>query len=820
MTKKALFADVILPLPLDNLFIYNIPEEFKNIIFRGCRVVVQFGAKKIYTALVKNIHNIQPTDYEVKDILSVLDEKPIINDFQFQFWDWIAQYYMCSSGEVYKAALPSGLKLESESNIIINENVGFSELSEKEKLLIEILHEKNVISISEFHSMFKEHEDLKILKSLVNKKAVSIVEKLKETYKPKTEKFIRLNEKYKSEKQLNGLFDILEKFPKQLEILMHFIQLTSLVSKKISYIGKKELMTEKKLSQSSLQTLVKKDIFQIFDLSVSRLDNKNDISPELHKLNKIQDSTLSQIIKGFEKKDISLLFGVTSSGKTEIYIHLIKKYLDEGKQVLYLLPEIALTTQIINRLKRAFGNSVGIYHSRFSDSEKVETWMKVQQNDGYKLVLGVRSSIYLPFDNLGLIIIDEEHENTYKQYDPAPRYHARDCAIVLAKFHNAKVLLGTATPSAETYYNAINGKYDLVELMHRFKEIKMPEILLSDIKDARRRKIMHGHFTPLLLENIYKALSDKEQVILFQNRRGFSPFIECNVCGWVPKCEYCDVSLTYHKSHNKMVCHYCGYSKNIPKLCSVCGSKGMRTMGFGTEKIEDDISLLCPNHKIARLDLDTANSRKSYERIIGDFENRKIDILIGTQMVSKGLDFDNVSLVGIMNADNLLNYPDFRAYERSYQLMTQVSGRAGRKQKQGKVIIQTSDINHPIIQHVKNNRFRNMFDEQMEERDKFRYPPFYRLIKITLKHKKTDKLNISASTLTADLRKTFGNRILGPEAPIIGRIQQFYLKQILVKIEREKSYSKAKELIRKSINKLLTDQNTKSLLIVIDVDPM
>lgn len=820
MNGNQLFADVILPLPLGSSFTYRIPEDLENSLRKGCRVIVSFGKKKIYTGLVKEIHQNCPVGFEIKDIISVLDDQPLINDFQFLFWDWISEYYMCSSGDVFKAALPSGLKLESESNIIVSENISLKDLPEDERSIFELVSKKNMITIREFHSAFKEKQDIKALKSLIEKNAVSVIEKMRDTpVKPKLQTFFKLNEKYNSKKKLNLVFNILEKHPKQLEILMYYIQLPENRGKCDKYVNKNDFLNKKTFSESAFKTLIKNEIFIATELPAEGSDISTPVG-EINKLNEFQEVACEKILEGFTEKDICLLYGVTSSGKTEIYIHLIKKYLDEGKQVLYLLPEIALTAQIINRLRRVFGDAVGVYHSKFSDRERVNTWTKVREESGYKLILGVRSSVFLPFYNLGLIIIDEEHENTYKQYDPAPRYNARDSAVMLAKIHNARILMGTATPSAESYTNAITGKYELVELTQRYLEIQMPEIILADIKEARRKKIMQGNFTPQLIKGIAKALEAKEQVILFQNRRGFSPYMECNVCGWIPKCNHCDVSMVYHKNLNKLVCHYCGFSTNVPKTCIVCDTPGLNTMGFGTEKIEDEISALFPGYKIARLDLDTTRSKKSYEKIIYDFENRKIDILIGTQMVSKGLDFDNVSLVGILNAGNLLNYPDFRAYERSFQLMTQVSGRAGRKEKQGKVIIQTSDPEHPIIQYVKNGEFRRMYDEQMKERKSFKYPPHYHLIKILLKHKKSEILSKASAEFVFQLKKVFGNRVLGPESPPVGRIQQFYIKQVLVKVEKEKSYSKAKYLIREEINSLLSDKKYKSVLTVVDVDPM
>ena len=823
MSVKSFFADVILPIPIPKLFTYHIPQNLINETKPGKRVVVQFGKKKIFSAIVKNIHSNKPTLYETKDILSVLDNAPIINDIQFQFWQWFSEYYMCSLGEVYKAALPSGLKLESETKVMPNPNFSnFSSFSDTEELLFNALENKNVLSIKEINSLIERKNPLPVIKSLMDKKAIFVEEKLKDTYKPKIEKYVSLNPEITNDK-LNKIFDNLNKAPKQLELLMAYIKLSKFFqTTAVNEVKKSDLLKNSNAAQQTFTSLIKKNIFIEHEKTVSRIKNSDEPISKKNTLNTYQQQALKEIKENFETKDVVLLQGVTSSGKTEIYIRLINETIKAGKQVLYLLPEIALTTQIINRLKNIFGNKIGVYHSKFNDFERVEIWNNVlnkKSENKYDIILGVRSSIFLPFSNLGLIVVDEEHENTYKQFDPAPRYNARDAAIILAKLHNAKILLGTATPSIETFYNTKNKKFALVELKHRYLDIEMPEIIVADIHKATLKKQMKSIFTPTLLDNIQLALDNNEQIILFQNRRGFSPYLQCATCGWIPRCKNCDVSLTYHKYSNNLVCHYCGYTTKITNTCEACGSSTMQTKGFGTEKIEDEILIFFPDAKVARMDLDTTRSKNAYQKFIQNFENHNIDILIGTQMISKGLDFDNVSVVGILNADNMLYYPDFRAFERSYQLMSQVSGRAGRKNKRGRVIIQTTNPNHKIIKNVISSDFLGMFNSELIDRKQFRYPPFTRLIKITLKHKNIDALNKAAQKLANELKPIFGNRVVGPQYPVINKIQLFYLKTLLIKIEKTKSITQTKQIIAKSVNKLKTLDSYKSLHIIIDVDP-
>ncbi len=824
MNAGSLFADLILPLPLAGLFTYSIPWELQNEVAVGKRVVVSFGSKKIYSGIVRNIHSNPPEGYEVKDIIACLDESPLINNLQFSFWDWISDYYQCNLGEVYKAAIPAGLKLESQTKISYRKDFAADkQLSKTEELILGILKNSKDVNIQTLNQASGLKNALPQLKKLLEKGAIEVEERVLSSYKEKQIKYVKLFRDF-SENELGEVLNGLCRAKKQQEILFAYLNLSKhSIAEKPEKVTAAELLLSSQSSSSILKALVDKEILEIYFESTDRLDFSDSETTPLKELNAYQSKAISEIRDNFKSKNTTLLHGVTSSGKTEIYIHLIQEQIKLGKQILYLLPEIALTTQIISRLKRVFGNRVGVYHSKFNDAERVEVYNNIQQNNpekSYQVILGVRSSIFLPFHNLGLIIIDEEHENTYKQFDPAPRYHARDAALFLAHLHQAKTLLGTATPAIETYSNCKQGKYALVELMHRFQDIKMPEIQLADLKEAKRKKRMKSIFTPELYEGITLALDNKEQVILFQNRRGYAPFLECKSCGWVPHCENCSVSLTYHQYNNQLVCHYCGHSTQPPNSCKQCESTDMVDKGFGTEKIEDELRGFFPQARIARMDLDTTRSKSAYEKLIYKFENQELDILVGTQMVSKGLDFDHVSLVGILNADTMLNFPDFRAHERSYQMMAQVSGRAGRKNKQGKVIIQTHDPKHPIVQSVIRNDYLSMYQTQMSEREEFIYPPFYRLINITLKHKNNGILTQAANVLANSLRKIFGIRIFGPQAPLISRIQNYYIVNILLKIEKKSSPAKAKWILNREANNLKAIERFKTVMIQFDVDPM
>ena len=818
------FVDVILPLPLQASFTYALPPEMDGQVQIGCRVVVSFGRKKFYTGIVRNVHYLKPQEYEVKEVSAVLDEHPILLPLQFQFWEWLADYYLCTQGDVYKAALPSGLKLESETVVEYNPDFEATEpLSEREQKVLDLLAVEPEQTVTRLEKESGLKNILAVVKSLLEKDALFVKEELKRTYKPKTETRVRLTEAACNERRLHFFFDELQRrAPKQLDLLMKYIELSGcLGEREVREVSKAELLKRSGATPAVFSGLVDKGVFEVYQQEVGRLETVSQAVMSLNELNVHQQRAFDEIRASFRVKNVCLLHGVTSSGKTEIYIHLIDEAVRQGKQVLYLLPEIALTTQITERLKRVFGSRLGIYHSKFPDAERVEVWQKQLSHEPYDIILGVRSSLFLPFQRLGLVIVDEEHENTYKQQDPAPRYHARNAAIVLASMCGAKTLLGTATPSVESWYNATEGgKYALVELKERYKEIQLPEIIPVDIKELQRKKRMNGPFSPLLLQYVREALEQKEQVILFQNRRGFAPMIECHTCGWVPKCKNCDVSLTYHKGLNQLTCHYCGYTQPVPRQCPACEGVDLRNRGFGTEKIEDDVKAIFPEARVARMDLDTTRTRTAYERIIHDFQQGRTDILIGTQMVSKGLDFDHVSVVGILNADSMMNYPDFRAYERAFQLMAQVAGRAGRKNKRGRVVLQTKSIDHPIIPQVMRNDFEGMVAGQLAERQLFRYPPYYRLVYVYLKHRNEQLLDVMAQTMAAKLRAVFGARVLGPDKPPVARIQTLFIRKIVLKIETNAPMARARQLLVQVQQEMVAEDRFKSLIVYYDVDPM
>lgn len=818
------FADVILPLPLHSCFTYSLPDEWADEVQIGCRVVVPFGRKKYYTAIVRNVHYCAPTEYEVKEVSALLDARPILLPRQFKFWEWLSDYYLCTQGDVYKAALPSGLKLESET--IVEYNPDFESdvcLPEKEQKILDMLSADPEQCVTKLEKETGIKNILSVIKSLLDKEAIFVKEELRRTYKPKTETRVRLTAVARNEHRLHIFFDELQRrAPKQLDLLMKYLELSGYLSgRDIKEVSKAELLQRTSATPAVFNGLVDRGVFEVYQQEIGRIDKAllKEVIP-VNPLNEHQQRAYHSILENFQSKNVCLLHGVTASGKTEVYIHLIEETIRQGKQVLYLLPEIALTAQITERLQRVFGSRLGIYHSKFPDAERVEIWQKQLSEADYDIILGVRSSVFLPFRNLGLVIVDEEHENTYKQQDPAPRYHARNAAIVLASMYGAKTLLGTATPSVETWHNATTGKYGLVELKERYKEIQLPEIIPVDIKELHRKKKMNGPFSPLLLQYIREALEQKEQVILFQNRRGFAPMIECNTCGWVPKCKNCDVSLTYHKGLNQLTCHYCGYTYQLPRICPACEGTDLRNRGFGTEKIEDDIKALFPDARVARMDLDTTRTRTAYERIISDFQQGKTDILIGTQMVSKGLDFDHVSIVGILNADTMLNYPDFRAYERAFQLMAQVAGRAGRKNKRGRVVLQTKSIDHPIIPQVIANDYEAMVGGQLAERQMFHYPPYHRLVYVYLKNRNETLLDLMAQTMAAKLRTVFGNRVLGPDKPPVARVQTLFIRKIVLKIETNAPMARARELLVQVQKEMVAEDRFKSLIVYYDVDPM
>jgi primosomal protein N' (replication factor Y) len=811
------FIEVIIPLSLPKTFTYKVSESEFFFIERGMRIAVPFGKSKIYTALVIDLHQTPPTLYEAKEIHQILDEKPIVNEFQINHWFWIASYYMCNIGDVYRGALPSALLLESETIISQNKETFLDESSftDDEFLIYEALQHQSSLKVQNIVDILNKKTVLPVIQKLITKNIISLQEEIQEVYKPKLIRYIRLHEKYATEEKLIELLDSL-KSEKRKNLVLQYFQLHAQERNPISV---KKLTEAAHTSQTIIKALVEKEIFEEYLIQEDRVNfEKNKIENELI-LSKAQQQAFDEIEKCFENKEVSLLHGVTSSGKTEIYTKLIENYISNGKQVLYLLPEIALTTQLVARLTKYFGNKVSVFHSKYSNNERVEVWNNVNQSSASaQIVIGARSALFLPFSNLGLIIVDEEHEQTFKQQDPAPRYHARDAAIVLANSHNAKVLLGSATPSIETYYNATSEKFGLITLTERFGKVQMPEIELVDLKDSYFRKKMKGHFSTTLIDEITEAFANNEQVILFQNRRGFSPVLECMTCGHVPQCPQCDVSLTYHKYKNQLRCHYCGYSMAKPTNCHVCSSVDLETKGFGTEQIELELAELFPQKNIKRMDQDTTRGKYSFKKIIDSFKNREIDVLVGTQMLAKGLDFDNVSLVGIMNADNMLYHPDFRAFERSFQMMTQVAGRSGRAEKRGKVVIQTYNPLHNIIQQVTNNDYEGMYKEQLYERKIYFYPPFYRLIKLTLKHRDFEKLKEGSMWLYQVLQQNLTIPVLGPEEPAIGRIRNEYIRTIMIKIPGDASIQGTKKTIQKILNSFDMVSQYRVIKVTVNVD--
>ena len=816
--RETLFVEVILPLAIAKNYTYRVPFHLNQEATIGKRAVVQFGKSKLYTAIIASIGDRAPEKYEAKYLMEILDERPVVSERQLQFWQWLAEYYMCTVGEVMNAALPSALKLASETKVVLNKGFEFDRtaLHDKEFMIVEALELQSELTVGDIAKLLGQKTVMPILKLMFEKNIINISEEVSERYRPRKKIFIKLNTIYNDPDNLKELFPILEKrAPKQADALLAYIKL----ARHQKHISKSELVEESGAGDASIKSLIEKEVFVAEERNVSRLYFDEDEFSSDFLLSENQQNALKEIKEQFEQKDVVLLHGVTSSGKTQIYIRLIEDMINSGRQVLYLLPEIALTTHIIERLRQYFGSSIGVYHSRFNDNERVEVWQKVLNHE-YKVVLGARSSVFLPFDDLGMIIVDEEHETSYKQFDPAPRYNARDAAIYLANSYHSKVLLGSATPSFETYYNARTHKYSLVELSERFGGVELPLTEVVSIAEETKKKTMQSHFTSVLMEDMVKALSNKEQVILFQNRRGYAPLLICRTCAYTPKCINCDVSLTYHKSSGKLHCHYCGYREDAPSICPACGSAHLEYKGFGTEKVEDELTMLLPEARISRMDLDTTRSKNSLQNILNDLEEKRIDILVGTQMVAKGLDFSDITVIGIINADSLLKYPDYRANERSFQMLAQVSGRAGRRGKQGKVVIQTYDPNHRVIKQVIENDYKDLYLTEMEERRSFKYPPFYRIINLDIKHKNADILYNQAEYLTAELQKNFGDRVIGPEVPLISRIRNYYIKSIMLKFEKDGvSINRVKAVIRDIITQFQTTKLSKGSIIQPDVDP-
>ncbi len=815
-----MYADLIIPVPVKGVFTYVVPDNLADSIHIGSRVSVQFGKRKIYAALVYRLFNDYSANIQPKPVLDIIDNKPIVTSRQFEFWNWIKDYYLSAMGEVMNVALPPVYKLSSDSYIFLKQDADINqqELNEREYPVIEALMNQKYLSLSDTQILSGQKKILPLINNLIEKNLIEIYEKITQKEKPAKLAYIYISPDQRNEEKIKKHFDELSKRAyKQLELLISFLHLSE--NDYQAGIPKKELIKHAKATTNQVNDLVEKGLFIQIYKKISRFETvKSQKKVESIKLNEHQEKVLKSIRDLFQSKQVNLLFGVTSSGKTEIYIKLIEESFKKDQQILYLLPEIALTTQIINRLYTYFGSNVGIYHSKYNEQERLEVWEKTMNRD-YKIILGARSAVFLPFQKLGLIIIDEEHDTSYKQFDPSPRYQARDAAIYLAGLHKAKVLLGTATPSVESYFNAINDKYGLAELKERYGGIELPEIEIVDMKKESRYKNRHEFLSQILLNNISASLKKKEQVILFKNRRGFSYRLECDVCHWMPQCNHCDVTLTYHKMAKKLRCHYCGYSSGIPKICTECGNTRLLMKGYGTEMIEEELYHYFPEATIRRMDLDTTRKKNAYQKIINDFENRKIDILVGTQMITKGLDFENVSLVGILNADQMIYFPDFRSHERSFHLMAQVSGRAGRKHRRGKVLIQSYKADHQLLYFVLRNDYKQFFQQTLPERRIFKYPPFYRLIKISLRHKKQDKLNQASRELNNMLKPVFNENILGPEYPLVSRIKQYYMKDFMLKLVRDKSLKDNKKILSNLLEVFMQTTDVKSIRIAVNVDP-
>ena len=812
------FVEVILPLSLAKTFTYRVSEAEFHFVKNGMRVVVPFGKSKMYTALIIDKHQNEPTLYEAKEIDQILDEKPIVTQFQITHWQWIASYYMCAIGDVYRGAMPSALLLESETIISQKQSVTIeeAELTDDEFLVYQALQHQSSLRIQDITAILNKKNVFPVIQKLIDKQVLVLHEEVQELYKPKLVRYVRLHSKYDLNSGLGDLLESLKSAAKQREIVLAYFQLSAKDKQPISV---KQLVETANSSSAILKVLIEKQIFEDYFIQEDRVNFIGNPQENALELSVAQQEAFHQIQTSFTTQEVCLLHGLTSSGKTEIYIKLIEEQLAYGKQVLYLLPEIALTTQLVGRLRTYFGDKVGVYHSKYSTNERVELWKQVlEQSPKAQIVIGARSALFLPFSNLSLIVVDEEHEQTFKQVDPAPRYHARDAAIVLANYHKAKVLLGSATPSIESYFNAQSNKYGLVEITERYGNVQLPEIELVDLKDSYFRKKMTGHFSATLIEAITTALSLGEQVILFQNRRGYSPIIECLTCGNVPQCQQCDVSLTYHQHKNQLRCHYCGYAMAKPTQCHSCSSIDLATKGFGTEQIEQELLSIFPNAKTGRMDQDTTRGKFGFEKIIDSFKNQEIQILVGTQMLAKGLDFNNVSLVGIMNADTMLYHPDFRAFERSFQMMTQVAGRAGRSEKQGKVVIQTYNPEHNTIQQVTRNDYVGMYKEQLYDRQIYKYPPYFRIIRLTLKHRDFDKVKEGSMWLYQVMSQNLNMPVLGPEEPPISRIRNEYIRTILIKIPQTAPIGNTKKTIQKMLTSFEAVPQYRSIKVAVNVD--
>lgn len=824
-SKARLYAEVILPLPLFGTFTYSIPTTLEGKAAVGHRVIVPFGRKKYYTGFIESITPVAPEGFEVKDISSVLDPWPVVKHPQLKLWEWIAEYYLCTAGDVYKAAVPAGLKVESETFIELNpdyEEMPDARMTDREAIIMQSLDHNGKMTPAEISKKTGLNSIESTISSMVERRMLIIAEKLIERYRPKKETLVRLAVDRNDNEAMHKVFDAVKGAKKQ---EMMLITLLDNLNKRQQQqlppeVPRQHLLEQSGLSPAILAALASKGIVEIFTREINRFNYTGTEQGELPKLSAPQSEALDSIHRMFIDKNVTLLHGVTSSGKTEIYIHLIDYILNKGSQALYLVPEIALTTQLTRRLQKVFGKRVIIYHSKFSDNERVDIWKRMLHDPSPCVVIGARSSLFLPFSRLGLVIVDEEHESSYKQFDPAPRYNARDCAIVLASMHGAKTLLGSATPAIETYYKALNGRYGLVTLSERYEGVQLPLIEIVDLNDERRRGRISGPMSARLAMMSREAVKGGEQVILFHNRRGFAPVVVCKQCGYVPKCQNCDVSLTYHRKAGEMVCHYCGATYKLPTICPACKEPAIEVYGYGTERIEEIAESSFPGARIMRMDLDTTRNKDSYLNIINDFSLGKADILVGTQMVTKGLDFERVSLVGILNADNLINFPDFRASERAFNMLEQVAGRAGRRNKRGLVIVQTSQPAHPILSYLQAHNYEGFYEHELEERRRYGYPPFTRVINIYLKHRDEDLLIRAAAGYAETLRHLFGNRILGPDEPHIARIQSLYIRKIMLKVEIQASMSKVKAILRSVYEAQMADKSLRSLVVYYDVDPM
>ena len=821
----SVYVDVILPLPLAGSFTYRLPTSCEDKVQMGSRVVVQFGAKRYYTAIVLRKHSDSPQgDYEIKEVVEVLDPAPIVQPTQLKLWQWIADYYMCSIGDVYKAALPSGLKMESETVVELNASfIADTPLKEREQVLLDALALNPKQRVQQLIKNCGLKGGMQGIKALLDMGAITIDEALRQSYKPKSEVHVRIAPAYRSEQQLSQALASLQRAAKQQQLLLKLIDLAECEAP--DYMPKRELprsllLKESGMTVAILNGLIAKGVVETYVVEVGRLGSDNTSCPtSLSPLSEHQQRAFDGICKSWDNHDVCLLHGVTSSGKTEVYIHLINEQLKQGRQALFLLPEIALTQQMTERLRRAFGTRLGVYHSKFSDAERVEIWNRQLSDTPYDVILGVRSSVFLPFKNLGLVIVDEEHETTYKQQDPAPRYHARSVATMLASYHKGKTLLGTATPSVESYYNAQCEKYALVQMTERYSQVQLPRIEVVDLKEEYRKKRMYGPFSTMLHDAMRSALDEGKQVILFQNRRGYAPMLECAACGWVPKCDRCDVSLTYHRNMHQLVCHYCGNVYNVPIKCPSCGSQALSKRGMGTERIEEEVHQHFPTARVARLDLDTTRTKTAYEKILTDFQEGRTDVLIGTQMISKGLDFDNVHVVGIMNADTMLNFPDFRSYERSFQLMAQVAGRAGRRGQQGQVILQTKGVDLPVIHQVVAHDYMGLYADQTAERQLFRYPPFSRLIYLYIKGRDEVDVVHAAEAMVASMRACFADRVLGPEPPAVARVHALHIRKIMLKVEPTLGVSRVRQCLTEIQQSLAGQELLQKVMLYYDVDP-